>query len=99
MDLAISFFGYKLHVPIEQKFRLIQKCRTTNAAASDCVRSSEGLLDTTNTASAVWANMAGRSKANEDFMDSRALSQKSKGKSRTSHRCSDMYKNRMLESQ
>ncbi|WP_429956286.1 IS5 family transposase [Gluconobacter japonicus] len=68
-DLAIPFFGYKSHISIDRKFRLIRKWKATDAAASDGDRLREGLLDKTNTASTVWADTAYRSKANEDFMD------------------------------
>ena len=67
-DLAISFFGYKSHIFIDRKFRLIRKWEATDAAASDGARLREGLLDKTNTASTVWAGTAYRSKANVDFM-------------------------------
>ncbi|EGG78890.1 Transposase for insertion sequence element IS629 [Gluconacetobacter sp. SXCC-1] len=68
-DLAIPFFGYKSHISIDRKFRLIRKWKTTDAAASGGARLRESLLDKTNTASTVWADTAYRSKANEDFMD------------------------------
>ncbi|WP_264779051.1 transposase, partial [Gluconobacter sphaericus] len=68
-DLAIPFFGYKSHISIDRKFRLIRKWKTTDAAASDGARLREGLLDRSNTASTVWADTAYRSKANEDFME------------------------------
>ena len=68
-DLAIPFFGYKSHISIDQKFRLIRKWKAIDAAASDGARLREGLLDKTNMASTVWADTAYRSKANEDFMD------------------------------
>ncbi len=67
-DLAIPFFGYKSHISINRKFRLIRKWKT-DAAASDGVRLREELLDHSNTASDVWADTAYRSKANEDFME------------------------------
>ncbi|BCI66616.1 IS5 family transposase ISMac22 [Acetobacter aceti] len=68
-DLAIPFFGYKSHISIDRKFRLIRKWKATDAAASDGARLREGLLDKTNLASTVWADTAYRSKANEDFME------------------------------
>jgi hypothetical protein len=68
-DLAIPFFGYKSHISIDRKFRLIRRWKMTDAAASDGARLREGLLDKTNTASGVWADTAYRSKANEAFMD------------------------------
>lgn len=55
-DLAIPSFGYKSHISIDRKFRLIQKWKATDAAASGGVRLREGLLDKTNTASTVWAD-------------------------------------------
>ncbi|MBS1035221.1 IS5 family transposase [Gluconobacter cerinus] len=68
-DLAIPFCGYKSHISIDRKFRLIRKWKTTDAAASDGARLREGLLDKNNTSSTVWADTAYRSKANEDFME------------------------------
>lgn len=68
-DLAIPFIGYKSHIPIDRKFRLIRKWKATDAAASDGARLREGLLDRSNTASDVWANTAYRSKANQVFME------------------------------
>ncbi|BCK74697.1 hypothetical protein EMQ_0303 [Acetobacter aceti NBRC 14818] len=58
-DLAIPFFGYKSHISIDRKFRLLRKWKTTDAAASDGARLREGLLDKTNTASTLWANRGG----------------------------------------
>ena len=53
---------------IDKKFGLIRAWSATDAAAHDGARLREGLLDKTNAASAVWADTAYRSKANEDFM-------------------------------
>ncbi|BCI65676.1 hypothetical protein EDC15_13411 [Acetobacter aceti NBRC 14818] len=72
-DLAIPFFGYKSHISIDRKFRLLRKWKTTDAAASDGARLREGLLDKTNTASILWANTVSRSKANEDFMEKQSF--------------------------
>ncbi|MFS8366653.1 transposase [Acetobacter oryzifermentans] len=77
-DLAIPFFGYKSHISIDRKFRLIRKWKTTDAAASDGARLREGLLDKGNTASTVWADTAYRSKANEDFMGKEGFVSKEK---------------------
>ncbi|WP_212376792.1 IS5 family transposase [Acetobacter persici] len=66
-NLSILFFGYKSHISIDRKFRLIRKCKTTDAAAVDGARLREGLLDKTNTVSMVWTDTVYRSKANEDF--------------------------------
>ena len=72
MDFAIPFFGYKSHISVDRKFRLIRlirKWKVTDAAAGDGARLREVLLDGSNTASDVWANTAYRSKANEVFME------------------------------
>jgi transposase, IS5 family len=54
VDLAIPTFGYKNHVSIDKEFGLIRAWLATDAAAYDSARLREGLLDKTNTASAVW---------------------------------------------
>lgn len=68
VDIAIPSFGYKNHVAIDKEFGLIRTWLATDAAAYDGARLREGLLDKTNTASAVWADTAYRSAANEAFM-------------------------------
>ena len=68
VDIAIPAFGYKNHVSIDKEYGLIRMWLATDAAAYDGARLREGLLDKTNTASAVWADTAYRSQANEDFM-------------------------------
>jgi len=68
-DLAIPFFGYKSHISIDRKFRLIRKWKTTAAAGTDGARLREGLPDKSNTTSTVWANTAYRSNTNEGFME------------------------------
>ena len=68
VDIAIPAFGYKNHVSIDTEFGLIRTWLATDAAAYDGARLREGLLDKTNTASAVWADTGYRLKANEDFM-------------------------------
>ncbi len=86
-DLAISFFGYKSHISIDRKFRLIRKWKATDAAASDGARLREGLLDKTNMASTVWADTAYRSKANGTSWKSMALSRRFTGKNLISNPC------------
>ena len=68
VDIAIPAFGYKNHVSIDKTFGLIRAWLATDAAAYDGARLREGLLDTANTAGAVWADTAYRSAANEEFM-------------------------------
>ena len=55
-----------LHRP---RLGLIRAGMATDAAAYEGARLREGLLDKSNTASAVWADTAYRSKANEDFLE------------------------------
>ena len=69
VDLAIPVFGYQNHISIDRGFGFIRKWSATDAAAYEGRRLREGLLDKTNTASAVWADTAYRSKANEEFME------------------------------
>jgi IS5 family transposase len=69
VDLAIPVFGYQNHISIDRGFGVIRQWSTTDAAAYEGCRLREGLLDKTNTASAVWADTAYRSKANEQFME------------------------------
>jgi transposase, IS5 family len=68
VDLAVPVFGYQNHVSIDRSFGLIRRWDASDAAASEGARLREGLLDKTNTASAVWADTAYRSKANEEFL-------------------------------
>ncbi len=69
VDLAIPIFGYQNHISIDRGFGFIRKWSATDAAAYEGRRLREGLLDKTNTASAVRADTAYRSKANEEFME------------------------------
>jgi len=68
VDLAIPAFGYRNHIAIDRRFGLIRTWLATDAAAHEGSRLREGLLDKTNTASAVWGDTAYRSATNEAFM-------------------------------
>lgn len=68
-DIAIPVFGYKNHISIDRQHGFIRKWDVTDASRHDGRMLRRGLLDTTNTASAVWADSAYRSQANEAFMD------------------------------
>ncbi len=70
-DLAIPAFGYKSPIGIDRRHGFIRRHKVTGAAAHDGDRLREGLIDPTNTACAVWADTACRSKANEDFLADR----------------------------
>ncbi len=69
VDIAIPVFGYQNHVAIDREYGLIRRWDATDAAAYEGARLREGLLDKTNTASAVWADTAYRSQANEEFLE------------------------------
>ena len=69
MDLAIPAFGYKNHISIDRRIRLIRRWKTTDASAHDGARLREGLLDRSNTGSKAWADTAYWSGANEGFME------------------------------
>jgi len=67
-DLAIPVFGYQSHLGIDRRFGFIRTWKATDAAAYEGRMLREGLLDKSNTASAVWADTAYRSEANQRFM-------------------------------
>jgi IS5 family transposase len=69
VDIAIPVFGYQNHVSIDREYGLVRRWDATDAAAYEGARLREGLLDKSNTASAVWADTAYRSKANEEFLE------------------------------
>ncbi|PAL21481.1 IS5 family transposase [Sphingopyxis sp. GW247-27LB] len=69
MDLAIPAFGYKNHISINRRFRLIRCWKATDASAHGGAHLREGLLDRSNTGSDVWADTAYRPRANERFME------------------------------
>jgi IS5 family transposase len=72
VDLAVPAFGYKNHLGIDRRHRLIRRWRVTDAARHDGALLSE-LIDPNNTAGDVWADTAYRSKANEAFLAGRLL--------------------------
>ena len=68
-DIVIPVFCYKNHISIDRLHGFIRRWDVTDASRHDGRQLRRGLLDTTNTASTVWADSAYRSKANETFMD------------------------------
>jgi Transposase DDE domain len=72
VDLAIPAFGYKNHIGIDRRHRLIRRWTVTDAARHDGALLPE-LIDRHNTAGDVWADTAYRSKANERFLAGRLL--------------------------
>lgn len=57
-EFAIPAFGYKSHISIDRCFRLLRRWKATDASAHDGARLREGLLDRSNTGSAVWVDPA-----------------------------------------
>lgn len=85
IDIAIPVFGYKSHVSVDRRHKIIRRQKVTDAAAHDGARLREGLVDPGNTASDVWADTAYRSSANETYLEkigkvSRIHKRKPKGK-------------------
>ncbi len=71
-ELAIAVFGYKTHVAIDQAFGFIRSWKVTSAARHDGAVLRE-IVTRDNTASAVWADSAYRSKTNEEWLAARGL--------------------------
>lgn len=69
VDIAIPAFGYKNHVSVDRRHKIIRRQKITDAAAADGARLREGLIDPNNTAGDVWADTAYRSRANEAWLD------------------------------
>jgi transposase, IS5 family len=95
VDLAIPAFGYKNHLGIDRRHRLIRRWTVTDAARHDGALLPE-LIDPNNTAGDVWADTAYRSQANESFLADRLLrsqihrkkpTQEADARSRKASRC------------
>ncbi len=69
VDLAIPLFGYQNHISIDRRFGFIRRWAATDATAYEGRRLRQGLVDSSNTASGVWADTAYRSVANETFLN------------------------------
>jgi len=63
-EIATPLFGYKSHIGIDQRHGFIRTWSASHAARYDG-RELTGLIDRTNTGSAVWADTAYRSQKNE----------------------------------
>lgn len=68
-DIAIPVYGYKSHIGIDRRHRVIRRQIVTDAAAHDGARLREGLIDPNNFGAEVWADTAYRSRANEAYLD------------------------------
>src|SRR4051812_43312615 len=67
-----SYFGYKNHVNIDRKHKLMRRYTVTDAAVHDS-QTLEALLDPHNTASDVWADTAYRPKEGEEKLAEKGL--------------------------
>ena len=67
LRIAVPHYGYKTHIATDRRHGLIRRWDVSDAAANDgkCLKR---LLSKENTGSAVWADTAYRSKANEAFL-------------------------------
>jgi transposase, IS5 family len=72
IDLAVPAFGYKNHIGIDRRHGLIRTWTVTHAARHDGAQM-PNLISKANTASAVWADTAYRSKANEQHLANSGL--------------------------
>lgn len=75
MEIAAPVYGYKSHIGADRRRRLIRTWTVTDAARYDG-RELPGLLDRSNTASAVWADTAYRSQKNEKRITAAGLTSK-----------------------
>lgn len=75
MQIAIAVYGHKSHIGADRRHRLIRTWTVTDAARYDG-RELPGLLDRSNTASAVWADTAYRSRKNEKRIATAGLTSK-----------------------
>lgn len=72
IDIAVPSFGYKSHIGIDRRHGLIRTWTATHAARHDGAQL-PNLISKANTASAVWADTAYRSKANEQHLANAGL--------------------------
>ena len=57
VDIAIPAFGHKNHISVDRRHKIIRRQKVTDAAAADDARLREGLIDPSNTAADVWADI------------------------------------------
>ena len=86
-----SHYGYKNHLNIDRRHKLIRRFRVTDAAAHDS-QVAEALLTSDNTASGVWADSAYRSKAIEATVQTKGLTSRIHRKASRNHPLRDWEK-------
>jgi IS5 family transposase len=67
-----SHFGYKNHISIDRRHKLVRRFSVSTASVHDSQKL-EDVLDPDNTASGVWADSAYRSKETEEMLADRAM--------------------------
>ncbi len=67
-----SHFGYKNHINIDRRHKLVRRYAVSSASVHDSQKL-EDVLDPDNTASSVWADSAYRSKETEEMLAERAM--------------------------
>ena len=67
-----SYFGYKNHISIDRRHKLVRRYVVSTASVHDSQKL-EDVLDPSNTASSVWADSAYRSKEAEEMLRARAM--------------------------
>mgnify|MGYP006099070533 FL=1 len=67
-----SHFGYKNHINIDRRHKLVRRYAVSAASVHDSQKL-EDVLDPDNTASGVWADSAYRSKESEEMLAERAM--------------------------
>ncbi|MFU8779163.1 MAG: IS5 family transposase [Roseovarius sp.] len=67
-----AHYGYKNHVNVDRRYKLIRRYKVTDAAVHDS-QALDDILDETNTASDVWADSAYRSAETEEKLADRGL--------------------------
>ena len=98
VDLAVPAFGYKNHIGIDRRHRLIRCWRVTDAARYDGALL-PGLIDPNNTASDVWADTAYRSQAMRSFSPAAFCARRSTARNPKESRCRAPLPGPMPESQ
>lgn len=63
-----SYYGYKNHVNVDRRHKLVRRYTVTDAARHDS-QEMDGLLDKSNTASNIWGDSAYRSKESEEKLE------------------------------
>ena len=86
-----SHYGYKNHLGIDRRHKLIRLYRVTDAAVHDS-QVAEALLTSDNTASGVWADSAYRSKAMEATVKAKGLTSRIHRKASRNHPLRDWEK-------